>query len=213
MIIMAIITPTITAENPHIYREQAQRIESFAQRVHIDLMDGVFAPSTSVRVDQVWLPENMISDIHVMFQNPGEALAQLISLKPNLIILPAEADFDAADAVDQVKSAGIKFGLALLPETPVSSLNHVIHDLDHVLIFSGNLGYQGGSVANLDLLEKAAQTKALNPELEIGWDGGVNDGNVRRLADAGIDVINVGGYIQKTPDAGLAYKSLVKLLP
>jgi ribulose-phosphate 3-epimerase len=68
-------------------------------------------------------------------------------------------------------------------------------------------------VADLTLLEKVQQAKSINPNIEIGWDGGVNAENVRQLADAGVDIINSGGYIHRAPDPALAYHTLVKLLP
>lgn len=210
---MSTIIPTVTAENAHTYREQMERLEPFAGRIHVDLMDGVFAPSTSLPVEQVWFPEDTVVDVHVMFQQPEPTLDHLISLHPNTIILSAEADFDFAAVREKLTNAKIKFGLALLPETTIDSLAEKITQLDHLLVFSGNLGYQGGSIADLSLLEKARQAKVKNPNLEIGWDGGVNNQNVRALADGGVNAINVGGFIHSAPDAGLAYQTLVALLP
>lgn len=210
---MTQIIPTITAENAHIYREQMARLEPFAERIHVDLMDGVFAPSTSLPVEQVWFPEGKTIDFHVMFQQPEAAVRHLLTLKPDTIILPAEADFEFATMRSLLQKEGIKLGLALLPDTTIDSLGDSITQLDHLLIFSGNLGYQGGSTAKLDLLEKAQQATAKNPHLEIGWDGGVNNQNVRALAEGGITAINVGGFIHSAPDAGLAYQQLVGLLP
>ena len=210
---MAIITPTITAENPHTYREQMERVEPFAKRVHIDLMDGIFTPNKSVSTDQVWLPESITSDIHVMFQNPETVLEKLASLRPDTIIIPAEADFDLKSVLGLLRDAGVKLGLAVLPKTSIESLRNTISELDHLLIFSGNLGYQGGSHADLELLEKVAKARARNPQIKISWDGGVNDSNVQTLAAAGVDIINVGGYIHAALDPGLAYKTLTELLP
>lgn len=210
---MATIVPTITAENPHIYREQVERVQAFASRLHIDLMDGIFTPNKSVGVEQIWWPEGTIADIHLMFQNPEEQLETVTKLKPNSVIIHAESSIDIEEFVKELRQSGINCGVALFPETSVESLGDAIRHIDHLLIFSGNLGYQGGSFANLDLLEKVAQAKALNPALEIAWDGGINETNVRALAAAGVEVLNVGGYVQAAPDAGLAYKTLVELLP
>lgn len=209
---MAQVIPTITAENAHIYREQMERLEAFAQRIHVDIMDGIFAPSTSLPVEQLWFPDEPTIDVHVMFQQPETVLQQLIALQPDTIILSAETDFDFKSVHDLIKSYDIKFGIALLPETTVDSLGDSIQEIDHLLIFSGNLGYQGGSTARLELLEKVQQAKAKNPQLEIGWDGGVNDQNIQKLANGGIDAINVGGFIHSAPDAGAAYETLVALL-
>lgn len=209
---MALIVPTITAEELHGYRSQIEVVEPFASRIHIDLMDGVFTPNKSIEVEQAWLPENIQSDIHLMFQNPHEYLEKLIKLKPDLVIIPAESKCNIANFAKALNENEINCGIALLADTSVETITEVIGSVQHVLVFSGNLGYQGGSFANLKLLEKVAKAKTLNPGITVGWDGGVNETNVRALAAANVDFINVGGYIQSAPDPALAYKTLVELI-
>lgn len=210
---MSSVVPTITAENPHTYREQIERVHGFASRIHIDLMDGVFTPNKSLTPQQLWWPEGMAADIHIMFQQPYEALKHLVTIKPQLIIVPAEATFDLNEVQQLFKGSGVSFGLALLPQTAVESASSLINAADHVLIFSGNLGYQGGSQADLELLNKLAEVRAIKYDIEIGWDGGVDDTNVKALAEAGVDIINSGGFIHKAEDSALAYQSLTALLP
>lgn len=208
---MATIVPTITAENPHVYREQIERVQSFAKRIHIDLMDGIFTPNKSVDIAHVWLPENITSDIHLMFQNPNDVLGELMKLKPSLVVVPAEADLDIEEFAATLHSTGIQVGLALLSHTYVETVKDKISHVDHVTIFSGNLGHQGGSFANLDLLKKVQQVKNLKSSLEISWDGGINETNVRALAGAGIAVLNVGGYIHTAAVPEEAYALLLSL--
>lgn len=205
---MATICPTITAENPHVYREQIERVQAFTTRLHIDLMDGVFTPNTSVPVETVWWPEGITADIHLMFQNPEDQLDILVKLKPHLVTIHAESNCNILQFAEKLRQASIKCGVAVFPETSIESLGEYIQQIQHLLIFSGNLGYQGGSSANLDLLKKATQTKALNPELEIAWDGGVNAENVQQIAAVGIDVINAGGFIQNSDNPEGSYRQL-----
>lgn len=209
---MAEIVPTITAENPHVFREQIERVDEFSKRIHVDLMDGVFAPSKSVVPEQVWWPEGTIADVHVMHQEPEEALEALIKLKPRLIILQAESSFDVQKCAERLRAAGIQYGISLLAATAVSEAAELVAAADHLLVFSGNLGYQGGSTADLDLLAKIAEAKAINPDLEIGWDGGVNAENAAKIAQAGVDVINVGGSIHAAENPALAYRALSALI-
>lgn len=209
---MAQIVPTITAENPHTYREQIERVQDFAERIHIDLMDGRFTPNTSININQVWLPEAITSDIHLMFQNPEEVLEELLRLKPNLVVVPAEATMDMSVFAESLHSMGIKCGIALLKDTAVAEVSDKLAVVDHITIFSGNLGYQGGSTADLGLLEKVDKARAINPGLEIGWDGGINDTNVRALVAAGVEVLNTGGYIHHAPEAKAAYSLLKSLI-
>ena len=82
-----------------------------------------------------------------------------------------------------------------------------LEKIDHVLIFSGDLGHFGGK-ADLTLLNKVKYLKDKKPSLEIGWDGGINDQNAQNLLDGGVDVLNVGGYIQRSGDPAHAYAIL-----
>jgi ribulose-phosphate 3-epimerase len=103
---------------------------------------------------------------------------------------------------------GIETGIALLQETPVEAIVPALPLIDHVLIFSGTLGKVGGT-ADLGLLDKVAALRQLKPQLEIGWDGGINDTNARQLVEGGVSILNVGGFIQKAADPEAAYATLV----
>lgn len=209
---MAIVVPTITAENPHVYREQIERVQNFAKRIHIDLMDGIFTPNKSVNTAQVWWPEVLQADIHIMHEHPLVAIDSLLTLKPNLIVVQAECKDDLLEICTKVRAAGVKIGISLLADTLVSEVEDILSEIDQLLIFSGNLGYQGGSSVDFSLLEKVTEAKVVNPLLEIAWDGGLNDVNIQNIAEAGIDVLNVGGYIHTAKNPELAYTTLCKLI-
>lgn len=205
---MTTLCPTITAETPEKYRLQMERVEPFAERIHVDVADGLLAPRKLVGFDQIWWRGDRTIDLHVMYQCPLEHAEILLALAPRLIILHAEAEGNFMAFADTLHHHGIEAGVALLPETPVENIKPALELIDHVLIFSGNLGYQGGSAADLALLDKAKQLRALKPGVEIGWDGGVNDQNARQLAEGGVDVLNAGGFIQHAVDPISAYAKL-----
>ncbi len=204
---MSVIAPAILAENPSMYKEQVDRITGFAERVHIDLTDGEFAPSFTVGVADLWAPEGWTIDIHLMSHNLAEYVPKLVALRPNLIIIHAEANGDTASALTQIKQAGVKAGVALLRPTVPVTVTPLIEAADHVLIFSGELGRFGGS-ANLMQLEKIRLVKAINPNAEIGWDGGVMADNAYGLVQGGVDVLNVGSAIQKSSDPAAVFAKL-----
>lgn len=204
---MSIICPTILAENPHTYREQLERISGFAGRIQIDLADGEFAPNTTITPVQAYWPNSISADIHLMFKRPVEQIETLISLKPNIVILHAESEGDIKSLMLQLKAVEIQVGIALLKDTRAEDKKTLIDLADHVLIFSGSLGHFGGE-ADYGLFEKIKAVKKINPDAEIGWDGGVNDKNVADLVAAGVDVLNVGGFIQKATQPQSAYAIL-----
>lgn len=205
---MATICPTVTAYDQHQYREQMELIEPFAKRIHIDLMDGEFAPTVSPTPDQIWWPPKLVADIHIMYQRPAEHLDQLIRLKPHLIVIQFEADVDHAAFAAKLQKAGIKAGLGLLQDTTVESVKNILDSFDHVMVFSGNLGHHGGSAVDFGLLDKVHEVRQLRPDIEIAWDGGVNDTNARQLVEGGADVLNVGGFIHTAENPSAAYAKL-----
>ncbi len=206
---MAIICPTVTPLTEIEYKEQMSRVGGLTDRLQIDLMDADFAHSKSeVGVDDVWWPAGVRADIHLMYQDPFAELEKLILLKPHMVIIHVETMVHHMHFAAELHARRIKAGLAILPETPVSNIEQILHSFDHLLIFSGDLGHFGGK-ANMDLAVKARQAKEHHPDLEVGWDGGINAKNALALAEAGVDVLNVGGFIQKSNDPQQAYCDLV----
>jgi len=210
---MSTICPTVTCQSEDLqeYRTQMERVENLSDRIQVDLMDGEFAPTKSPSIDKIWFPEGKQIDLHLMYQHPADVLNDVLELHPSMLIVHQEAHVDIATLASALRVGGIKVGLAILPETPVSDCLDELEHVDHVLIFSGVLGHFGGK-ADLNLLKKVNQLKKYKPSLEIGWDGGVNTDNVQELTDGGVDVLNVGGFIQEATDPKAAYQQLCNLL-
>ncbi len=207
---MVVIAPTITASDAHEYRAQMERIKPFATRVHIDLMDGDFAPTHSPSLEHVWWPHELEADIHLMYRRPMDYLHQLIKLKPRMVIIHNEVEVHHMHFCAELHQHGIETGLAILQETPVKYAEQIMHSFDHVLVFSGHLGYHGGH-ADLAMLHKVKQIREHHPDVEIGWDGGITAENAELLIGAGVDVLNVGAFIQKSADPRAAYDTLEAL--
>lgn len=206
---MSVIVPTLTAENAELYKQQVDKIQPFTQRVHIDLSDGEFAPVFLLPETETWWPEGWEVDVHAMVARPAEHLQTLVQLKPNLVIFHAEADTEQLPSVlATLKQYDIRAGIALLRPTVPASVENLIQQADHVMVFTGDLGHQGGT-ANLMQLEKVRLIKQINPEAEIGWDGGVNVDNAYTLTQGGVNVLNVGSAIQKSTDPATSYQQLV----
>ncbi len=206
---MSIICPTITATSLAQFNNQIAVVSQFAKRLHLDIADDIFAPKL-LDVKKIWLPK-VTTDIHVMYETPGPIIKQLVSLKPHLIIVHYESEMNISEIADVVKSNGIRLGIAVLQQTNVSLLKQFRDVLDHVLIFSGNLGFFGGH-ADMELVSKASMVKELNSNIEVGWDGGINLSNAKILSDNKVDVLNVGGYIHKSKNPLQAYDALCKSL-
>lgn len=202
------ISPAVTAADSDEYRKQIEQVANVAIRLHIDVSDGVLTPNKLIDIDQVWWPGGVRADLHVMYKKPFEHTALMLDLRPQLIIVHAEAEGDFIKFAEEAHRNGVEVGVALQQDTQPDILRPAMAVIDHVLIFSGKLGFFGGK-ADLSLLQKAKRLRELKPQLEIGWDGGVSVDNAKALAEGGIDVLNSGGFIQKAERPADAYEQLL----
>lgn len=207
---MPTICPTVTAAEPHEYRAQLERLLPFAGRIHLDFADGSMTQNRLINLIQAYLPEGITVDLHLMYRRPIDHIETIVSLNPSMVIIQAEAEGDLTGMIGHLKKFGIKTGLCLLASSEAQQAAELIKEADHVLLFGGNLGHFGGH-ADLSVLKKIPIIKELNPEAEIGWDGGANIENVQQLATSGVDVINVGSAIQGAKEPGDVYKQLSSL--
>lgn len=205
---MSEIVPCITVETEEEYKASVERIQQFSKRAHIDVSDGEFAPVFLYDAKKIWWPKDWTVDVHAMVMNPSDYVEKLISLKPRLIVFHAETGVDLIPIMDNIRRFGIKAGVALLKATVPSTIEPVIKAADHVLIFSGDLGHYGG-LASMMQLEKVRLIKGINPDVEIGWDGGVNVSNAFTLTQGGVNTLNVGGSISNADDPAATYHTLI----
>ena len=206
---MSIIAPAITVETEDQFKQSIERIKPFAQRVHMDISDGEFAPVFLVDASKLWWPKEWIVDIHAMVMHPMDYVDKLIALKPHLITFHVETGVNLVPIIENIKKNGIKAGVALLKPTVPATVADAIRAADHVLVFSGDLGHYGGN-ASLMQLEKVRLIKAINPNAEIGWDGGVSVDNAFTLTQGGVNVLNTGGAINNAEDPDSVYDTLVR---
>lgn len=205
---MSVIAPAILTDNVDTYKQIVERYHEFAERVHIDIADGEFAPSFTLGPDAVWWPQEWKVDIHAMVARPGEYVDQLIALKPHLIIFHVEAEANLEVIIKQVQQAGIKAGVALLKTTVPETVANLIEMADHVMVFTGELGQYGGK-ASLMQIEKVRLIRKINASVEVGWDGGAAIDNAYTLRQGGVDVLNVGGALANAADPAETYAKLV----
>lgn len=205
---MAEIVPTILTNDLEQYKKTITAFQPFARRVQIDVSDGTFAPSTTLPLNNYFWPKEWQVDFHMMVVRPSEQMPLLLQLKPSLVIFHAESGENLLPLFEQLKANNIKSGVALMKTTFPGNVKQYIEAADHVLVFAGEIGKQG-SEADLLQTEKISLIKEINPNVEIGWDGGANLRNARTIARAGADIINVGSALSTASDPGVMYENLV----
>jgi len=203
----AVIVPCITTQNIADFQTKVNQYQAFTKRVHIDLSDGQFAPTILIPESQIYWPSDWQVDIHLMLARPSQVLDELIARKPFTIIFHAESGEPLQPLIDKVKQSGIRVGLALLKTTVPSTVEPLIKSVDHVMIFSGDLGKYGGQ-ASIMQTEKVRLVKNIKEDIEIGWDGGVSLDNAFTIASSGVDVLNAGGAIANSPNPADTFNQL-----
>lgn len=204
---MAKVVPTILATSPDEYATMLAKAEHVSRRVHVDITDGRFTDNRTINLEQVHVTEGTQIDLHLMVKDPAAELSNAIGLHPSLVILHSESEGDVLGCLGKLRSMGIKAGLAILPGTKVGELEPLVKSADHILIFTGELGHNGGQFQT-GQLSLASQLRAIKPELEISVDGGVNPEVAALSAIQGVDVLYVGGYIQGATDPKVAYDEI-----
>ena len=204
------VVPTVLTDTVANFNQIIEVYKKFAKRIQIDLSDGQFSPYQLVSIKEINFPTDWDGewDLHVMVKNPSLYMQDILRLHPSLCIFHAECDENLLPLFEQLSQAGIKTGVGILRSTYPGNIKPYIDASDHVLIFAGDLGKQGGE-ADMIQLEKAAIIRNIDPNVEIGWDGGANLENIRAIAHSGIDVINVGSAISRAQNTSEAYEALV----
>jgi len=207
---VASVAPTINATTPDDYARRINNVKTFAKRLHIDVGDGVFTDVKTVGLSQVYDIDGVPFDLHLMMTHPESQLESICALGPQLVIVHFEAPFDREEFFAELRSVDIKVGLAINTETTVEQVRDILPTIDHLVVFTGKLGHNGGEF-RADCLEKIGQARVINPDLEIGVDGGLNQETARLAVEAGANVLDVGSFIQEAEDPEIAYIALAAI--
>ncbi|MCY4457707.1 MAG: ribulose-phosphate 3-epimerase [Acidimicrobiaceae bacterium] len=180
-------------------------------RIHLDVMDGVFVPNLTFGPDIVRSLRKHLSipfEAHLMVTQADEFAARFVEVGCSTVLVHAEACVHLHRSLSNIRSLGVRAGVVLNPHTPVNTLVHVLAQTDQILLMTVNPGF--GGQAYIPLLDKIAETKALVDasgfDIDIEVDGGINATNIAECAAAGANVFVSGSALFKYADraAGVA---------
>ncbi|HMJ48352.1 MAG TPA: ribulose-phosphate 3-epimerase, partial [Ferruginibacter sp.] len=171
-----------------------------------DVMDGQFVPNISfgpMIIDFMRKTSSKPFDVHLMIEEPEKYAEAFKNAGADHLIVHIEACRHLHRNIQQIKSLGMKAGVAINPHTPVESLKDVLHEIDMVCMMSVNPGFGGQSFIP-HTLHKINQLKqmilAQKLEVLIEVDGGVTIINAKSIIDAGADVLVAGNSVFKSTD-------------
>ncbi|MCC8019743.1 MAG: ribulose-phosphate 3-epimerase [Rikenellaceae bacterium] len=202
-----IISPSmLSADFGNLERDTRMIDRSSAGWVHIDVMDGVFVPNISFGfpvMKPIRQATEKFLDVHLMIVEPMKYAERFAGAGADLVTIHYEAVDDAAAALRQIRSYGIKSGISVKPATPVSVLDGLLEYADLVLIMSVEPGFGGQSFIE-GSLEKVAELRRMIDAAGTGTlieiDGGISSENAGEVFAAGCNVLVAGSAIFGAPD-------------
>ena len=200
------IAPSILSADFSRLGDEITAIEAAgADHIHVDIMDGHFVPNISfgpLVMASVRKLTTLPFDVHLMIAPADPYIAAFAKAGADIITVHAEAGPHLHRTLQAIKAEGKKAGVAINPATPVSALEHVIGDIDLLLIMSVNPGFGGQSFIP-DALNKIRQARDLigNRDIDLEVDGGITADNARAVADAGANVLVAGSSVYGGNDA------------
>ena len=197
-----ILSPSIlSADFAKLGADVKEAADAGAQWVHIDVMDGMFVPNISLGfpvIKSLRKVSDKFFDVHLMIEEPGRYIDEFASAGADMITIHPESTKHLHRVIQQVKAKGLKVGVSLNPATPLSILDHVLEELDMVLIMTVNPGYGGQAyIPAMDQqirdLRKLITDRGLDIDIEV--DGGISAENIAHVKECGANVFVAGSAV------------------
>ena len=201
------IAPSILSADFTKLGEEIEKVEAAgADYIHIDVMDGHFVPNITVGPMIVKAASEVTDlplDVHLMIENPERYIDDFVTAGSHIITVHVETVKHLHRLLGVIQDAGIKAGTALNPATPLSSIQHVLHNLDMVVLMTVNPGFGGQSfipevLPKIEELKRMIDQKGMEVDIEV--DGGIKVNNIARVARAGANVFVAGNAVFGSQD-------------
>ena len=197
--------------------EYARFMQDKADMLHCDIMDGKFVEKQNFDEELVKNINDsslIMLDVHLMVEEPKEAIKRYAQAGANIITVHYEAfrnKSDILDSLNLIKAQNCLCGLSFKPKTPIQEIKNFLFNVDIVLVMSVEPGASGQKLQT-DVYKKLSQLNEFRTENRLNFkievDGGVNDQNCKLLVEFGADILVSGSYVYNSIDKTGAIKKL-----
>ena len=199
-----VIAPSIlSADFTQLGKDIKETEEGGAAYLHFDVMDGMFVPNISFGIPvmkSIRKATHQVMDAHLMVQEPIRYVEAFKEAGADIVTIHLEACEDVNATIEKIRECGMKVGLSICPETPVSKVEDLLKDIDMLLIMSVHPGF-GGQKFIPESLDKIREARKMITDqglsVDIQVDGGIYQTNVKEVLDAGANIIVAGSAVFK----------------
>lgn len=207
------IAPSILSADLSKVNEEIKQIESYADLIHIDVMDGIFVPNTTVDADFIKTIRTKVPlDVHLMVHEPSDSyLRGFIDAGAYSITIHEEACRNPSRQIEFIKRNKARAAISIKPKTPLEKIKKYVDIVDMVLIMSVEPGWAGQKFIS-ETMPKVRELRKTNPKIDIEVDGGINPYTAGIAYDEGANIFVAGSSIFGKKDRVSAIREILNSL-